>query len=475
MRDRPRILIVEDEQIVAEDLREVLERNGYTIPAIAASGPAALRSIDAMKPDLILMDIHLDGDIDGIETARRIQDDADIPIVYLTSFSTEGYLQDAKKTNPYGYITKPFDPQTIITTIEIALNKHAIDMRSRANLETYRFIADYTSSWEMWFDPDENPIFISPSCERITGYAPDELMKNPALLKDMVYSEDRRIYDALEGNSGKPASLRFRIRTRSGTIRWIQHSSNPLYDAHGFLRGRRISNIDITREQEQIEKFKFAIQESSKLYFSVAETMKDTCVLVYDLENGIEYINSKGAALFGEHTENLLHKTIPNLSGPAEICRIFSTIDRFIQTGTPAHFEETYSRGKEDDVFLEGWLFALKNEVDEPRKIWAILHDVSDKKRAEQKILGALKEKEILLREIHHRVKNNLQQVASLLYLQERRGRNLDAVAILQESRNRIYSIALAHEVLYNSEDMANVSVLSYISQLITCAEAKKV
>ena len=476
MREPPRILIVEDEQIVAEDLREVLEKNGFLVQGTVASGEEALRSVVEHNPNLILMDIHLSGVLDGIETAKRVHAIADIPVIFLTSFSTEGYVESAKITNPYGYITKPFDPQTIITTLEIAISKHSIDIRTRANLETYRFIAEYTASWEMWCDPEGIPVFVSPSCERITGYSPSEIMNDPGLLDEMVFSEDRKAYqvfsDTARVDSTQELQFEYRIQNGSGDVRWIEQTSKPLYDATGKLRGRRISNIDVTREHEQIQRIQVANQERDDLYFSVAETMKDTGVLVYDLGNGLEYINPKGAVLMGKSQKELLNKSLSNLSRLSEIPTLFSALEQFIELGSPAYFESSFSREPGGDINLETWLFSLKDDQGQPRKIWAIVHDVSEKRRADQKILQSLKEKEILLKEIHHRVKNNLQQVASLLYLQERRGNNQDPVTALQESRNRIYSMALAHEILYTSADLADIPLGTYVRQLVAYLKA---
>ncbi|MFA4876239.1 MAG: response regulator [Methanoregula sp.] len=470
MTDRTRILIVEDETIVAEDLKEVLERNNYTVTGNVASGREAIEAVQAGKPDLILMDINLNGDIDGIETTKRIHEDADIPVIYLTSYTSGDYIENAKKTGPYGYIAKPFDPQTVITTIEIALGKHAIDMRARANLETYRFIADYTSSWEMWYDTDGIPLFISPSSERITGYTPAELMEKPDLFLDMVLPDDRELFHAHALEESKSASqdlsIRYRILTRSGDTRWIQHSCTPIHDRNGTFKGRRISNIDITREQEQINTITVAIEESNERYFSLAETMKDTCVFVYDVRKGIEYINTKGAALFKKEPGDLLKKPISALSGVDGVRNIITTIEHFIRTGSPAVFEGSLVPSPGNEVFLEVRLFTLKTGQQEPGKIWAIIQDVTEKKLAGQKILESLREKEILLKEIHHRVKNNLQQIASLLYLQEIRGNNQDPGTTLRESRNRVYSMSLAHEILYSSDDLANVDLATYFSRL---------
>jgi CheY-like chemotaxis protein len=127
------ILVVEDERIVARDLQRRLHRLGYTVCAIAASGPEALEHAAQTQPDLILMDIVLPGSMDGIEAAAQIRARADIPIIYLTAHADEATLQRAKTTEPFGYLLKPFDTRVVQTTIEMALYKHHME-QERAHL-----------------------------------------------------------------------------------------------------------------------------------------------------------------------------------------------------------------------------------------------------------------------------------------------------------------------------------------------------
>ncbi|MEZ0369221.1 MAG: response regulator [Candidatus Sericytochromatia bacterium] len=117
------ILIVEDESIVAEDIRFSLEANGYEVCGVFSNGEDALRQVGRLQPDLILLDIRLDGELDGIETARRIWDEYQIPIVYLTAHSDEATLERAKGTRPFAYLLKPFEERELCVTVEIALSK----------------------------------------------------------------------------------------------------------------------------------------------------------------------------------------------------------------------------------------------------------------------------------------------------------------------------------------------------------------
>ena len=117
------VLIVEDEKIVAMDIAGSLKSVGYQVSGIVASGKEAIDLVEQTPPDLILMDIRIKGDIDGIKTAEIIQSHHDIPIVYLTAFADEDTLSRARITTPYGYIIKPFDKKTAYTMIEISLYK----------------------------------------------------------------------------------------------------------------------------------------------------------------------------------------------------------------------------------------------------------------------------------------------------------------------------------------------------------------
>ncbi len=131
--DKVRIMVVEDESIVAEDLRRTLEKMGYAVPGVAASGEDAIHQARALRPSLVLMDIALKGRMDGIEAAERIRTDLHIPIVFLTAYADDETLQRARVSEPFGYILKPFENRELHTTIQMALHKHRME-QERENL-----------------------------------------------------------------------------------------------------------------------------------------------------------------------------------------------------------------------------------------------------------------------------------------------------------------------------------------------------
>jgi len=139
--NKKKILIVEDELLVAEDIAFRLKSLGYVITDLLISGEEVLPSIEKEKPDLILMDIMLKGKLDGIQTHELINRKYKIPLVYLTSYSDEKTFSRAKLTQPFGYIIKPFDERELHTVIEVAIYKHSMEMRLEHQLKNEELIS----------------------------------------------------------------------------------------------------------------------------------------------------------------------------------------------------------------------------------------------------------------------------------------------------------------------------------------------
>jgi two-component system, sensor histidine kinase len=138
MEAQTRVLIVEDESITALDLQQVLLSSGYDCAASVNSGEAAIETCERQRPDLVLMDIHLQGEMDGIQAGSRIGADLGIPIVYLTAYADDRTLARAKITEPYGYVLKPFDARELQIAIEIALYRHRTQRRLEETLSELR-------------------------------------------------------------------------------------------------------------------------------------------------------------------------------------------------------------------------------------------------------------------------------------------------------------------------------------------------
>lgn len=125
--DDIKILVVEDEGIIGLNIKKKLKSFGYTVPAIVATGEEAVKMAEITFPDLVLMDVRLKGDMDGVETAEKIREIFNIPVIYLTAYSDDEILEKAKKTEPYGYIVKPFKANDLHSNIEMALYRHKME------------------------------------------------------------------------------------------------------------------------------------------------------------------------------------------------------------------------------------------------------------------------------------------------------------------------------------------------------------
>lgn len=170
------ILIVEDEEIVAADLASKLSKLGYEISGTSPSGEEAITLARELRPDLVLMDIHLAGSMDGVEAAGRIHQELTIPVIFLTAHSDSATIQRAKLTEPFGYILKPFERQNLATSIEMALYKHQAERKLRESEVRYRQLFDRNPDGVFTLDCSGRILVVNPACEKISGYQQSELL-----------------------------------------------------------------------------------------------------------------------------------------------------------------------------------------------------------------------------------------------------------------------------------------------------------
>jgi signal transduction histidine kinase len=142
MDSKTRILIVEDESVVGFDLKRILMGLNYEVIDVIRSGEEAFVKAFENKPDLILMDIMLNGNMNGIEAAEQIKNSINVPIIYLTAYADSNTLQSAKVTEPFGYILKPFEEKTLLTTIEMALYKFKMETKIKESERRYKLLAE---------------------------------------------------------------------------------------------------------------------------------------------------------------------------------------------------------------------------------------------------------------------------------------------------------------------------------------------
>lgn len=187
------ILVVEDDGILATHLQDMLTRCGYVVPEPVATGEAALAAVMALLPDLVLMDIYLAGPMSGVTAAQQIHTHFDIPIIYLTAFSTEALLHQAKVTTPYGYLVKPVSERELLATLEMTLYRHQLDRRLKKSEERLA-LALWGADLGIWdWNIRTNRVLYNPRWAEILGYRPEEIALHNDSWEERIHPEDRPV------------------------------------------------------------------------------------------------------------------------------------------------------------------------------------------------------------------------------------------------------------------------------------------
>jgi PAS domain S-box-containing protein len=171
-----RVLIVEDDRIIAQDIQQTLTRLGYAYPMVVSSGEEAIQRAADIRPDLVLMDIKLKGPMDGVEAAQQIRARLDIPVVYLTAYADDLTLRRARITGPFGYILKPFEDRELHSVIEMALYRHEMEQALAKSGEQFRALVESASDIAMVLDGSGVIRYASPALEHVIGYSSRELV-----------------------------------------------------------------------------------------------------------------------------------------------------------------------------------------------------------------------------------------------------------------------------------------------------------
>lgn len=228
--NEPRILIVEDEQIVAADLGQRLKRMGYQPVGRAARGDHAVTLAGELRPDLVLMDIRLEGGTDGIAAAEEIRQRFHIPSVFLSAYSENATVQRAKLAEPFGYILKPFEDRELQVNIEMALHKHRAEEALRESEERYRLLVE-DSPDAIGIYQEGKLVFINCTGAKLLGASTKEKLRGRKF-EEIVHPEDNaaamsRLRRRLAGETGVyPAEVRY-LRL-DGTVLPVEVSAEPI-------------------------------------------------------------------------------------------------------------------------------------------------------------------------------------------------------------------------------------------------------
>ncbi len=255
MAGAPKILVVEDENVVALDIKRDLISFGYAVPATAASGEEAIELAAALRPDLVLMDIRLRGAIDGIEAADEIRARFNIPAIYLTAYADPETLGRARLTGALGYLIKPFGERELHAAVEVALYRHRLEQQVKESerwlAATLRSIADAVIAT----DAQGRIRFMNPVAERLTGWAAAqaagleiaEVLKLQYSLPPADIAQQR----LARGN----AALEAMLTSKPGVEIPVEERKTSIHDDEGRVVGTVMAIVDISeRRRAELER-----------------------------------------------------------------------------------------------------------------------------------------------------------------------------------------------------------------------------
>ena len=279
------VLIVEDEGIVAENLASKLKNLGYEVAGIATRGEEAVAMADRLRPNLVLMDILLEGSMDGIEAAEVIHRQYDVPVIYLTAYSDPATLARAKVTGPFGYILKPFEERDLATQIELALYKHQADQQLRQQREWLRVTLTSIGDAVIATDAAAQVSFVNPVAEALTGWKTEEAVGQPLQSVFRIISEQTGhpladpVARALQEGHAVALANHAALVTKDSRTVPIEDSAAPILDAAGQVIGAVLVFHDVTEKRRAEEEIQSLARFPAENPYPVLRIGRDAQVL----------------------------------------------------------------------------------------------------------------------------------------------------------------------------------------------------
>ncbi|MBD2072472.1 PAS domain S-box protein [Phormidium sp. FACHB-592] len=270
------ILIVEDESVIAADIKDCLENLGYTVPAIAVSGEGAITTATALHPDIVLMDIRLKGEMDGIQAAEQIWSRLRIPIIYSTGYSDRYTMERAKATGPFGYVLKPIEERELYVAIETALQRYRLDKELQEREQWLASILRAIGDGVIVVDAASRIKFLNGAAEALTGWRQEEAIGlKAAEIFHIIHEQTQAplpnpIDIALQTGSLVYLADHTLLRSKLGHTFPIADSAAPFYNDEGTIAGVVLVFRDIT-ERRQAEERNLAIARALQLEDQMVE------------------------------------------------------------------------------------------------------------------------------------------------------------------------------------------------------------
>lgn len=250
----PSIIIAEDEAIVSRDIECSLSDMGYNVLSISETGEGVIKVAKEMHPSLVIMDILLKGEMDGIEAAQKIKDELDIPVIFLTGFADRAKLKRFKDARPYGFILKPYRQVELQTTIELALYTHHLSQLSVSERQRAEKYLNIAGSILVVLDKEGKITLMNKMAYQLLGYEEGALSgKNwfNACIPRQHRTETRRVFQKImDGETESVECNENEIVTKSGERKLIRWHNTDLRNADGQIDGTLSAGEEITESRK---------------------------------------------------------------------------------------------------------------------------------------------------------------------------------------------------------------------------------
>jgi len=381
-KSRASILVVEDEGIIAEDIKMCLQELGYNVMDVVSTGEEALRTARAHKPDLVIMDVVLRGEMDGIETAQIIHERLNIPVVFLTAHSDDPVLARAKASEPFGYLIKPFRDRELRSTIEMALVKHELHSRLEESEQWLSVTLNSVGDALIAADEKGRIKFMNPVGQKLTGWTEEQAQgKSIEAVFRVTDAAGAPITDwnkdaLLLGADEKVEFADSTLLANDGTTYDIDATAAPIMNEAGSIVGTVIVFRDISERkaaEAQLRLLSEAIEQSSE------------GLAVADREGYLMFINKAFAEMHGYTVAEVMGKHISVFHTADQMAYVVEARRRLVEEGhLTGEFWQARRDGSEFPSHMNKSCFRdAKGNISGSI---STLRDITDIKKAEEAI-----------------------------------------------------------------------------------------
>jgi PAS domain S-box-containing protein len=383
-----KILIVEDEQIVAKNIEKRLTAAGYQVVASVATGEEAIEKVKNAEPDIILMDIKLKGKIDGIETADLLRKNYQLPVIFLTSYTDEETFQRAKNTEPFGYLIKPFETKDLNRAVELALYKNKIYQELLETKLRFEIAikAGNMGVWEFW--PTEKKYFSDKNLKTLYRFDENELTDNLDDWSALVYEDDRELmtstFNDFLRNKGREFTFEHRVYRKDGSIGWVV-DHGLLFDADEDKPLRLIgTTTDITeRKEAEIE-----LQKSEEKFRNVFEG-SGIGMAILSLDGHFTKVNRVFCEMLEYREKDILNLNFRDITHPGDIEKSIGFVNTLLKSETreSSLIEKRYLTSKGEILWALTTVSLMSDFEGKPLYFIVQVQDITKRKKNEEQIL----------------------------------------------------------------------------------------